>query len=233
MHLVFNDDFTGTSIDPVKWDTCYPWANSGAGCTNFGNPELEWYLPSQDAVSGGALHLVLSKTPTSGTTRDGQPMVYQWRSGIVTTYHSLEFTYGFVTVKARLPRGSGLWSALYLLPKSQLWPPEIDIGEVSGSDTKHYSMTIHSGRGFQLPKTIGTADLSAGWHTYAIDWEPSSVTWYVDGKVVYRYQGDQTPSEPMYFVADLAVADFFGVEPSTSTPSTTSLDIRSVAIYQH
>ncbi len=232
MHLVFNDEFTGVALNPFKWDTCYPWANSGAGCTNFGNPELEWYLPSQDGVSGGAVHLSMSKTPTSGITRSGQPKTYQWRSGIITTNHSLEFTYGYVAVRARMPKGSGLWSALYLLPQTQLWPPEIDIAEVYGVDTNHFSVTLHPTLGVQFPRTISTPDLSAGWHTYAIDWEPSSITWYIDGRRVDHYQGDRSPSQPMYFVADLAVADLFGVEPTGETPKRTSLDIRSVSIYQ-
>ena len=233
MRLIFSDHFAGSSLNTTGWDTCYPWATSGAGCTNFGNPELEWYLPSQDVVANNALHLQLSKTPTPGTNRTGQPMTYQWRSGIVSTYRSAEFTYGYVSVRARVPAGSGLWSALYLLPQSQQWPPEIDLAEIDGTMTNQYSVTFHPVRGNWIQNTVQTPDLSAAYHTYAVDWEPSSLTWYLDGKVVDRYQGALTPSEPMYFLADLAVESIFGNAPNASTPAKTSLDIQSVAIYQH
>jgi beta-glucanase (GH16 family) len=233
MHLAFADTFAGAALNPTRWDTCYPWANTGAGCTNFGNPELEWDLPSQVQVANNALHLVASRVPTAGTTRAGAPMTYSWRSGMVTTNHSFEFTYGYVAVRARVPKGFGFWSAFYLLPQSQQWPPEIDIAEAYGAETTAMSVTLHPIGGDQYPHIVQTPDLSAGFHTYAVDWEPGSITWFFDGRPVDRYIGERSPSEPMYFVADLALAPVFGVPPSAALPPTASLDIQSVAIYQH
>ena len=233
MRLVFNDEFAGSSLDSSKWDPCYPWANTGVGCTNFGNPELEWYLPSQNTVSGNALHLNASKTATSGTTRDGQPKKYDWRSGMVTTYHSFQFTYGYVAVRARVPKGDGLWSGLFLLPRSEAWPPEIDIAETYGDDTNKFNVVLQPAQGPQFPTSVSApSDLSTGYHTYAVDWEPSSITWSIDGKTVHRYTGDRSPSEPMYLVADLAVANLFGIGPTASSPSQGSLDIAAVSIFQ-
>jgi beta-glucanase (GH16 family) len=232
-HLVFSDDFAGTSLDTTKWDTCYPWADTGSGCTNFGNNELEWYLPSQDQVSGGALHLVASQTPTEGTTRAGAPQSYPWRSGIVTTFNSLEFTYGYLQVTARIPAGDGFWPTLWLLPQSEGWPPEIDFEESHDGDTHSTSETFHPATGPQDQLVYTSpSDLSAGWHTYAVDWEPGAITWYVDGNAVYTHTGSDVPSQPMYFLANLAVSG--GEDPPTaSTPPSASFDIQSVQIYQH
>ena len=232
MHLVFSADFGGASLDQSIWSTCYPWGDDGSGCTNFGNPEVQWYVPSQIQVDGDALHLVASKDPTRGKAQDGSGKTYPWRSGMVTTYRSLQFTYGLVEVDARIPRGDGLWTTLWLLPQDQSFPPEIDIAEVYGVDTKQLSVVYHaapSGRSF---KTVDTDDLSTSFHRYAVDWEPDSITWYLDGRPVYEYRG-RTPAQPMYFLANLAVANVFGSGPTAATPSPTSLDVRSVNIYQH
>ena len=53
--LIFDDGFDGADLDRSKWGTCYPWFKT-TGCTNHGNPELEWYLPEQVSVQGGVLH---------------------------------------------------------------------------------------------------------------------------------------------------------------------------------
>lgn len=228
---MFSDDFTGSSLNTSKWDTCYPWQDVPSGCTNFGNPELQWYLPSQDQVFDGALHLTALKTPTMGTNKSGQPEVYQWRSGIVTTYSSFDFTYGYIQVTARIPSGDGLWPALWLLPQNESWPPEIDIMENLGGNTSVVSCTIHPTTGGQV-QTIyqSPVSLSSGWHTYAVNWEPHSITWYVDGHQVATYTGT-IPNEPMYFLADLAVSGS-GETPDYSTPTSASFEISSVEIFQ-
>jgi beta-glucanase (GH16 family) len=231
MHLVFSDHFTGTSLNTAKWSTCYPWQDTGSGCTNFGNSELEWYLPSQNQVSGGALHLVASKTPTTGTNRSNAPQSYAWRSGMVTTHRSFDFTYGYVQVTARIPQGAGFWPALWLLPQNESWPPEIDIMENLGGNTSSVSCTIHPTGGGQHQRIYQSpVSLSSGWHTYAVNWEPGSITWYVDGHQVFRYTGT-VPSQAMYFLADLAVSGS-GEIPNASTPASASFDIASVQIFQ-
>ena len=45
--LAFDADFSGSALDSQLWQTCYPWAGSGAGCTNYGNSEYELVLPGQ------------------------------------------------------------------------------------------------------------------------------------------------------------------------------------------
>lgn len=158
--------------------------------------------------------------------------MYQWRSGIVTTKGSFDFTYGYVQVTARLPQGAGLWPALWLLPQNESWPPEIDIMENLGANTFSASCTIHPTGGGQSQKIYDSAsNLASGWHTYAVNWEPGSITWYIDGHQVFTYSAN-VPSQPMYFLANLAV-EGSGQVPNASTPNTASFDIANVSIYQH
>lgn len=232
-HLVFAASFTGTALDKRVWSTCYPWVSPTQGCTNYGNNELEWYLPSQDIVSGGALHLIAERAPTAGHLADGAAATYSWRSGMVTTYKSFAFTYGYIVLKARASPGYGLWSAMWLLPKNGDDLPEIDVAEVWGANTKHIGRYYHLADGTRFDGSGMLGDeTSEGWHTFALDWEPGSMTWYTDGRVSARFTGT-VPSIPMYLLANLAVDGKPGSDPTAATPSPDSLDIQSVEVYQH
>jgi beta-glucanase (GH16 family) len=229
MHLAFSASFSGSQLDTSVWSTCYPWFPSGGGCTNFGNPqEEEWYQPSQDEVSGGALHLVAIASPTSGTDPSGNPKTYAYTSGMVTTDPSFTFTYGYVQIVAQIPGGAGTWPALWMLPTSQAWPPEIDIMENGGSPNTELT-TFHWGTSEdpqqQSTNVTSPTDLTVGWHTYGLAWAPGSLTWYLDGKVVDTYTGSNVPSEPMYLLADLAI--------DGPAASGASFNIQSVQVWQY
>jgi beta-glucanase (GH16 family) len=228
LSLAFNAKFSGNRLDTASWDTCYPWFKQTKGCTNFGNAIHDaWYLPSGVRVSGGALHLVATKKATHGLTASGAPQTYPYTSGMVTTKKSFDFTYGYVQIQAKTPGGDGTWPALWLLPKSEGWPPEIDIMENWGSTrtiktTVFWSASGRDGSAYKSPQA--SSDLTASYHTYGLLWRPHSLTWYLDGKVVDRYTGPNVPHQPMYLLANLAID---GRAASGSTFS-----IRSVEIYR-
>ncbi len=233
-NLLFSDDFTGSTLNPASWQTCYPWfPDPATGCSNYGNTELEWYMPGQDQVSGGALHLVAHKAATAGTSSGGGAESYPWTSGMATTFGHTDFTYGYVQVVAQIPKGDGFWPALWLLPTSEAWPPEIDIMEAYGNDTSTVDFTNHPVGAPQQQLDVNTVDLSAGYHTYAVDWEPGSITWYLDGVKLYSVTSG-VPDTPMYFLADLALDGIPGdTNPDATTPAAASFNIRSVQIWQH
>jgi beta-glucanase (GH16 family) len=225
--LTFSAGFKGSTLDTSVWGTCYPW-QSPSGCTNFGNSsEYEWYTPAQDRVYGGALHLVAERVPTRGRASDGKPREYQYRSGMVTTYPSYSFTYGYVQVVARIPYGSGLWPALWMLPANLRWPPEIDIIEHYGDSPVSWQH-LHSPA---YPTQVAyetTQDLSVGWHTFGLYWSPGAVICFIDGKRVF----DDThaiPRQAMYLLADLAV---YQQVQSGWSPSSDSMAIASVSVWQ-
>jgi beta-glucanase (GH16 family) len=225
--LTFNATFPGSRLNTSVWGTCYPW-QSPEGCTNFGNSgEYEWYVPSQDQVHGGALRLVAERTRTPGLASDGKPKEYQYRSGMVTTYPSYDFTYGYVQVVARIPYGSGLWPALWMLPANLQWPPEIDILEHYGDSPVSWQH-LHSPA---YPTQAGfesTQNLSVGWHAFGLYWSPQAVIWFIDGQRVF----DDThaiPRQAMYLLADLAV---YQQAPAGWNAGSDSLAIQSVSVWQ-
>lgn len=228
--LVFSEDFSGTVLDSAKWRSCYPWARP-AGCSTWTNNELQWYQDSQIRVGGGAASLVASRETTLGETEAGAPQTFDWRSGMITTGGKFSFAFGKVVVRARIPAGKGFWPALWLLPVDSSWPPEIDIMEAVGEAPSQVTLSYRESLDRMLTSTVPTADLSAGWHTFTLDWKPDSLTWSVDGVQRYRLTGPVT-GKPMYLLANLAVGGTFPQPPDATTPSTASFAIDRVQIWQ-
>lgn len=225
-HLAFADEFNGSALDAGAWTTCYPW-QPPVDCTNVGTGEEEWYTPAQVTVGSGAAHLTAKRADTAGRTRDWSPKVYPYASGMITTGGHFSFTYGYVEIRAKVPRGGALWTTLWLLPADFSWPPEVDILEAKGREPDRALTTYHPPGGGE-PATWTDVANSGDWHTYAVDWRPGSLTWIIDGHQVFHQ--DQSPAVPMYVLANLAVGGSFGGAIGSDTPSTASLDLDYVRV---
>lgn len=233
--VIFEDGFDGDELDTSVWNTCHWWDDGG--CTIASNDELEWYLPSQVTVSDGRLRLTAEKGEVEGS--DGE--TYPYRSGMVTTgppaYREpsrFDFTYGRVEARVRVPDGTGLWSALWLLPSTSESRPEIDILELLGNDPSEWIFHFHpTDRGRQADghRTRGPV-LSEGWHDVGVEWEPELLRWFIDGEEVWRVEGDHVPDEPMYLVANLAVGGVYPGPPDDETTFPATFQIDRVTVWQ-
>jgi beta-glucanase (GH16 family) len=223
----FDATFSGTKLNTKAWDTCYPtMANYNGGCTNWGNPqEAEWYLPSQVRVSGGVVHLVAQRKQTAGTTSTGAPKTYGCRSGMITSYPGYKFEYGFVQVVANIPHANGLWPALWLAATNGQSRPEIDIVESWGVKAVTASF-YHAVAGRRSAHARYAPRLTRGWHTYSLSWTKHRLSYYVGSKLVLTVT-KALPSQPMYFLADLA--EYLPAKPGRCNGQ---LDIRSVKIWK-
>jgi beta-glucanase (GH16 family) len=223
--LTFESSFTGSALDTSKWATCYPWAPTG--CTNYGNtgdPDQEWYQGSQDTVQDGALHITAQRMPTAGLAKDGSAKEYACRSGMVTSYPSLQFKYGFIQVVAKVPFSKGLWPALWLAAANKAWPPEVDILEhwASQPNGKVY---FHPSDGHRVGGPVSTPGLANGYHTFTLSWTKTRLTWYYDGAKIFTATSD-VPRQDMYFIANVADDDA-GPGGCTGT-----MIIKSVKVWQ-
>jgi beta-glucanase (GH16 family) len=202
----FDATFSGSRLNTKVWATCYPWQDTPVGCTNYGARDKEWYLPSQVQVSGGVLHLVAKLEPTQGLSLGGAPVEYGCRSGMITTYPSLRFKYGFVQVVAKIPHDPGLWPALWLAAASKQIVPEIDMIESWGVNvhtSAYYHPVPKRGSKYFAVKGLIPIKLTTNWQTYTVVWTKSELKYYVGGTVVLTIK-KQLPEQPMYFIADLA-----------------------------
>jgi beta-glucanase (GH16 family) len=227
LDLKFDSKFTGDSLDTHVFGTCYPWVTGGTGCTNYGNKtdqEKEWYLASQDHVSDGVLSLIAQRQPTAGVTPKGSPEEYACRSGMITTYPSFRFEYGYVQVVAKIPFGNGLWSALWLAAANEKWPPEIDLLEHWHSEAKG-AVFLHPLSGVRQGGGVNMPSLSQGYHTFSLEWTPTELVWYYDGQQVSSTTTG-VPHQSMYLIANLA--------DDSLTPGSCSgsMVIKSIKVWQ-
>jgi beta-glucanase (GH16 family) len=220
--LELDDEFSAQRLDAALWHTCYSW-----GCTispndppaTNANPENEWYEAANVVQRGGELALTARPQAAHGRS---------YTSGMIQSNGSFDFTYGLVEVRAKIPAGAGTWPAIWLVPQDLSWPPEIDVMEYWGSQPGRMKVTLHYGPSdLVLFRDVPSPALAGRWHTYAVDWAPGEISWYLDGALVYRVARSVT--QPMYPIVNLAVAD-----PPAPAPGTfpASMDVRWVRIYQ-
>jgi beta-glucanase (GH16 family) len=236
--LVFSEDFGGHSLDTRVWRTCFWWATTT--CSIEPNHELELYTPSDVSVAGGTLRLRTRKQSMVGW--NGR--TYDYTSGMVMTGGraadgppGFAFRYGRAVARVKVPKGPGLLPAFWLLLASGASRPEIDAMEILGSSTNVDRMHIHyvgaGGRPAGAEADWTGPDFSAGWHTFAVDWEPKAIVWYVDGVARWRVSDpDAIPRRPMYLLLTLAVGGEFPGPPSASTMFPSSMQVDYVRVWQ-
>jgi beta-glucanase (GH16 family) len=247
--LTWSDEFDGTSLDTVKWITTYPDGYR----TN--NDELEWYMDDAEyhVVSNGTLKLVAKNVQTNSG--------YPYTSGMICSYEKFQQAYGRFETRMKLPAGRGLWPAFWLVPYPLQWPPEIDVMENLGNDTHTIYMTNHysanypyggepyggsEGISYYGPyggEPYGGSegisyyglDYSAGFHTFAVEWDSSKIVWFVDG--VARFSTtNKVPLvgygiDGMYLILNLAVGGSWPGAPDASTVFPATLEIDYVRVY--
>lgn len=238
--LVFVEQFSGGVLNRDRWTTCYWWGVDG--CNIGTNGELEWYQPGNVSVADGVL--VLRGEQDAVVADDGRRFAYT--SGMVSTGRStsdleqvprFSFTYGRAEIRARVPAGRGLWPAFWLLPVSHESRPEIDVLEILGHDTSTLRMHYHysvEGERRSLGSNLATYDLSGGWHTYAIEWTPDALVWYLDD--VERWRIDESeivPHEPMYLILNLAIGGDWPGAPDATTTFPAEFLVDWVRVWQH
>jgi beta-glucanase (GH16 family) len=81
-------------------------------------------------------------------------------------------------------------------------------------------------------------NFTAGWHTFAVDWEPGSIHWYVDGVLRLSFtQAAAITNLPMYLVLNLAMAgpaqSAWHSVSGPGTPPTGDMQVAWVRVWQH
>jgi beta-glucanase (GH16 family) len=233
----FSDFFPGSSLSSA-------WIRVVGA--NPSNGEEECYSSSDDTVNRG----VLTESAEIGSVANcycppepASTAPCPYTSGAVQ-WRSLGFTYGTVTVRAKLAGGVGTWPAIWLLGTNCQspewidagakcdWPApganEIDIAEhVPGTSfvTEQVHTEGSSGTevspGCQEPTNTCPSN-AAGWHTYTLIWTPGSLKWQIDGHDTYTLRED-VPSTSMFLIINTAVgASDLAVDAAT-LPQTTRI----------
>jgi beta-glucanase (GH16 family) len=255
--LVWNDEFNGKEIDRSKWTfDIGNWIvdENGNGITRgWGNEEKEYYTDSNENAFIDDGKLVIKAKKEQVTDQFG---TYDYTSAKLKTKGLFSKKYGRYEIKAKLPVGKGLWPAIWMLPEEDkygTWAAsgEIDIMEAWGSRPNTVAGTIHYGEGwpnnkytgkeFELPENRGIDK----WHTYALEWEPGELRWYVDGELYqtqnrwYSKGKDNAANfsypapfdQEFYLVMNLAVGGWFDGEVDETTKFPSQMEVDYVRVY--
>jgi beta-glucanase (GH16 family) len=255
--LVWSDEFSGPEIDRSKWT--YDIGNwivdkDGNGVTpGWGNNEKEYYTDSDENAFIDDGKLVIKAKKEQVTDQFG---TYDYTSAKLKTKGLFSKTYGRYEIKAKLPTGKGLWPAIWMLPEEDKYGSwaasgEIDIMEAWGSRPNTVAGTIHYGEGwpnnkytgkeFELPENRGIDK----WHTYALEWEPGELRWYVDGELYQtqnkwyskgkdnaaNYSYPAPFDQEFYLVMNLAVGGWFDGEVDETTKFPSQMEVDYVRVY--
>jgi serralysin len=183
------------------WQPTYPWSPNGWAAGDMGsflaNPAL--LPPDANPISVDNGNLVLTDMPKPSDVSSDQISGLSRIAGQVLTENQFSQTYGYFEARIQMPAGAGEGTDFWLLPQSGSWPPELDIAEMIGSNPDILVNTLH-GDGAPDGHWLGVADMTQGFHTYAVDWEPDKITWYFDGTETFETPTTPDMHQPMYVV---------------------------------
>lgn len=208
--VIFEDNFESNEINLKYWNF-----ELGNGCPNlcgWGNNEKQFYTKQNASIKNGKLVIKATKNDSN------------YYASKLTTKNKIEFQYGSVEVRAKLPQGKGLWPAIWMLGSdidSKTWPAcgEIDIMEYVGKTPHKIHTTLHTPDSFgnsKNTKITTIENIENGFHTYKINWTKNDITFFIDDKEVYVFapkeKNDKTwPfNKPFYIILNLAIGGNFG-----------------------
>jgi beta-glucanase (GH16 family) len=246
LSLVWSDEFnsaTSSNVDATKWTFDTGNGFGTAAGPGWGNDELEFYTDRTNNayVAGGVLHIHAQIENTN---------TFRYTSARLKTQGLFNALYGRIEWRAKLPAGTGMWPALWMLGSnidSVPWPGcgEIDVVENDGNYPYYVQGSLHAGgsdgSAYYVFNNYGD---TTNFHVYDLDWTPNSITWSVGG-AAYETQTSWTSStgnpypfpfnQPFFLLMNLAVGgDYVGVFDTNSiNPSLPNeMQVDYVRVYQ-
>lgn len=225
--LKLNDEFDGTSLNTTNWST--GWYGSGV-TPPVQSQELACYDPSQVTVDGGLLKLKVIANPVT-CNKGTNPHPY--RSGAITSVGKREYSYGFFEAKILVDTDNNgsiyNWPAWWM-DGTGSWPStgELDIMEGLGGTA---NATWHGPENNGSGHNFADMAITPGWHTFAAQWEPGSVTAYYDGVKKKTYASSTNITSSVQFLALMEQVDQVGGHGGTlKVPS--EMDVDYVRVWQ-
>jgi beta-glucanase (GH16 family) len=225
------------------------------GLQGWGNQELQYYTPQNVSQDGGS-NLVLRAEhlagPTSADAVDSRPSAWygpaEFTSARITTKEHMLFEYGRYEVRAKVPAGSGTWSAFWMLGhdiQTNPWPSsgEIDVMEQIGREPNRVFGTLHcaghhSDHGFG--KTLDLPfDLADEYHTYGVNWQPNQIDWFIDDNLYFSATPEAMGAEnwvfdkPYYLLLNLAIGGGLGGEVAHDLTNPANLEVDYIRVYKY
>ncbi|WP_427453214.1 glycoside hydrolase family 16 protein [Litorimonas sp. WD9-15] len=239
LSLVWADEFEGDRLDRTRW--AFDQHRNRAG---WYNNERQYYGPDNVRVEDGQLHIDIRQERPSGASDDGGQT---YTSARLHTKGLAAWQYGRVEARVKVPCGTGLWPAVWMLPEAGgKWPDggEIDIMEYVGFQPDTFHATVHTrdynhAQGTEVGAKIDQPGACDRFHTHRLDWTADAITVSLDDTPYFTYLNDGAGpgswpfDQPFHLLLNVAVGGDWGgregIDPEIF-PATMSVDY--VRIYQ-
>ena len=239
--LVWQDEFDGSagqSVDESKWT--YDLGR-GPDDDGWGNAELQFYTERPENVSldgNGNLAITAISETFAGSS---------YTSARIKTQGLFSQTYGRFEARIKLPRGSGIWPAFWMLGndiETIGWPQcgEIDIMEYRGQEPNIIHGSIH-GPGYSgespITKSFGFENdrFDLEFHLFAVEWGEGYVNYFVDDTLYQQIKPEDADGEwvydhPFFILLNVAVGGNYVGFPNSGTPFPQTMLVDYVRVYQ-
>ncbi len=236
MTLVWSDEFDETTINSNFW-------TFETGASGWGNNELQNYTNGNNAaIVNGNLVITAEKI-------DDNQTVGSYTSSRMVTRGKKEFQYGKLEIRAKLPSGTGIWPAIWMLGSNFStvgWPAcgEMDIMEYVGYEPNVVHSTVHTPAGFGgsgSGSSMTVTSCEEEFHVYGLLWTEEKLVFYVDAldNVVHTYAPavktiENWPfNQPAFFILNIAVGGTWGgAQGIDNSIFPQSMEIDYVRVYQ-
>ncbi|HLF62951.1 MAG TPA: family 16 glycosylhydrolase [Saprospiraceae bacterium] len=234
MRKVWQDEFDGSQLSATQWT--YELGNGCAvGICGWGNNELESYTdePANCRVEEGKLTITALESSGSYT------------SSRIKTQNQAEIQFGRIDIRARLPKGQGIWPAIWMLGENITtagWPAcgEIDIMELVGHQPAMVHGTVHyNSNGYMQStgsKSLTEGDFSDRFHVFTIVWDRNEITWYVDNKPFKTFTNTNISgypfNKPFFFILNIAVGGNWPGSPDATTVFPQEMVVDYIRVFQ-
>lgn len=227
MELVWSDEFDGDTINLDNW-------RFDQGGWGWGNGESQFY----------------TDRPQNARVVDGMLVIEAWEEEYLGSYYTSarllsqglqEFQYGRIEARLKVPTGLGTWPAFWMLgadfehfaeDENLRWPNvgEIDIMEYVGREPDLVIGTVHgpgyAGAGGKSRWFRQDFDIADDWHTYAIEWDETGISWFFDGEQYADVgpdnikRGEWVFDQPFFMILNLAIGGTLGgyLDPELEFP---------------
>jgi beta-glucanase (GH16 family) len=224
--LTWSDEFNlpdGSPVDPTKWQH-----DTGGG--GFGNNEREYYTDgTQNAVIQGGMLVITAKA--DGAQYNCWYGTCSYTSARLNTAGLFSQQYGRIEASIQVASEKGMWPAFWMLGNNignVGWPAcgEIDTLEtINVADSAHGS--LHA-QGYDATASFappGVTDLGKAFHTYAVEWDASHISFFVDDQLYETHTPSDAMSnggswpfdQPNFIILNLAIGGNWPGDPDGTT----------------
>ncbi len=173
-----------------------------------------------------------------------------YHSARINTKDKFSIQYGRIDIVAKVPMGRGTWPALWMLSQENhfgRWPRsgEIDIMEHVGRNQDVVFLCLHTEaynhrQEKQYYFETKIEGVSTTFHTYSIDWDSESITYYIDNQMMVKYNKHDKPDtsakgwpfdQEFFLIINLAIGGKFG-GPVDDSIFPVEFVIKDIKVYQ-